>query len=164
MTKLLILGGAKCVWDDIASLGIWEHEVAAVNDIGARWKGPLVFWVSLHPRKLKDWETRRIKNGYPQGYVKYSNRSGYPMVDFVIEDWGGSSGLYAIKIALQLGYKDIIIAGMPMDAEQAHYFSKSKKWKEADGYRKAWLEKYDLIAPYVKSCSGWTKELLGGPE
>jgi len=67
MKQILILGGAKCVWDDVKSLSPWEHPVAAVNDVGAMWQGSLLFWASLHPRKFKQWEPRRKANGFPAG-------------------------------------------------------------------------------------------------
>ena len=162
--KILILGGAKCVWADIQSLGEWNYDMAAVNDVGARIDRPLIFWASLHPKKLKKWEERRRKNGFPAGHIKYSNRQGKPLVDITMKDWGGSSGLFAIQVALALGYTEIIIAGIPMDAEQTHYFNKKKEWKEAMHYRTAWVEHKAELIPFVRSCSGWTRELLGGPE
>lgn len=165
MKSILILGGAGCVWKDIASLGDWpaQIDVAAANDVGSKWPGHLVFWVSLHPRKFAKWEMLRRNNGFPDGYVKYGNKFGRPMVDWVIPDWGGSSGLYAVKIALSLEYDNIVLAGIPMEASEGHYFN-SEEWKQCDQYRNAWERHLDEIKPYVKSCSGWTKRLLGGPD
>jgi len=163
MKSILILGGAKCVWEDVESLGAWEHDVAAVNDIGAKWSGPLAFWASLHPRKFKHWEKQRRLNGYPNGYVKYSHKYGRPMVDYVHKDWGGSSGLFAVKIARLLAYDNIILAGMPMESDQSHYFNKSQEWVDAVKYRDAWVKREEEIKPFVSSCSGWTRRFLGGP-
>ena len=125
MNSLLILGGARCVWNDVASLGVFDHDVAAVNDIGGRWEGPLVFWATLHPRKLARWEKDRKDMGYPEGYVRYSNKMGKPKIDKTLDGWGGSSGLFAVKVALHLGYENIILAGIPMETNQGHYFNNS---------------------------------------
>ena len=163
MKSILILGGAKCVWEDVDSLKEWEHGVAAVNDIGSQWPGKLAFWATLHPRKFKHWEKQRRLNGYPNGYVKYSHKYGRPMTDYVYPDWGGSSGLFAIKIARLLAYDNIILAGIPMESDQAHFFNKSQEWLDAEKYRKAWISREAEIKPFVSSCSGWTRRLLGGP-
>ena len=161
---LLILGGAKCVWDDIKSLGDWANnvDVAACNDIGMKWPGQLAYWVSLHPKKFKHWEDHRLRNGHPPGYVKYGNKYGRPTVDWVDVDWGGSSGLFAVKIGLTLKYDYIVLAGIPMEQKEGHYFDK-KEWTECDRYRAAWERHLKQIKPYVRSCSGWTQRLLGGP-
>lgn len=162
MKPILILGGAGCVWDDVKSLGDWPHPVAAVNDVGARWPGKLTFWASLHPRKFKQWERDRELAGHPSGYAKYANTCGRPLVDYVVADWGGSSGLFAVKIALDLGFDRVVLAGIPMEAADGHFFDKAK-WAECEKYKKGWLKHQKAIAPYVRSCSGWTKALLGGP-
>lgn len=163
--SILILGGARCVWQDVASLGQWpaQVDVAAVNDVGAKWPGQLVFWASLHPKKFKKWEMLRKLNGHPAGYEKYGNKFGRPMVDWVVPDWGGSSGLYAVKIALKLEYDQIVIAGIPMEASQGHFFNQ-KDWEQCNQYRAAWEKHIKEIKPFVRSCSGWTKNLLGIPE
>ena len=163
MKSILILGGAKCVWNDIKSLGEWNHDVAAANDIGAKWPTELAFWVSLHPRKLKKLEDIRAKAGFPAGYVKYGNKYGRPMVDWVDVDWGGSSGLFAVKIALTLKYDRIILAGIPMEAAEGHFFNKKEEWAQCNQYRKGWERHLKELKPYVRSCSGWTQRLLGGP-
>jgi hypothetical protein len=162
--QILILGGAKCVWSDIESLGdAIPSDVAAVNDIGAHWPGPLVFWASLHPRKLPPWEKQRRNNNYPNGYIRYGNKHGLPLCDKVIADWGGSSGLFAVKVALELGYEDIILAGIPMQAEAGHFFNKAE-WAECTRYRAAWIKRQKWLSQFVSSCSGWTRDLLGAPE
>jgi len=164
MKSILILGGAKCVWEDVGSLGQWPKTVvvAAVNDVGAQWPGPLIFWASLHPRKFKKWEKARRLNGYPPGYEKWSHKYNKPMTDRTLPDWGGSSGLFACKIALRLGYEQIVIAGIPMEKAEGHFFN-SKDWNDCDKYRNKWNKRLDEIKPFVRSCSGWTNRLLGGP-
>ena len=166
MKSILILGGARCVWKDVESLGQWPTtvDVAAVNDVGAKWPGHLTFWASLHPRKFKSWEKLRTLNGHPLGYEKYSHKYGRPMVDNVISDgWKGSSGLYAIKIALLLGYDQIVLAGIPMEAAEGHFFN-DKDWEDCNNYREGWANNLEKIKDSVRSCSGWTQRLLGKPE
>ena len=161
--QILILGGARCVWKDIESLAdCMPDDIAAVNDIGSHWPGRLVFWASLHPRKLPHWEKQRTVHKYVNGYIRYGNKYGFPLVDKVVPDWGGSSGLFAVKIALDLGYEDIILAGIPMEAEAGHFFNK-QQWAECNRYRAAWVKR-PWLSKFVRSCSGWTREILGAPD
>jgi hypothetical protein len=48
--NLIIIGGAKCVWDDYERLraGGFDGSVMAVNDVGMYYDRPLNHWVSIH--------------------------------------------------------------------------------------------------------------------
>jgi hypothetical protein len=74
----------------------------------------------------------------------------------------GSSGLFAVKVAMEAGYDRIILAGVPMQVEGAHFFNASP-WGEVGSFTEAWKIALPRIAPHVRSMSGWTKDLLGYP-
>jgi len=164
--RALILGGASCVWEDVeAALDLAEFDcIIAANDVGAHWSGPLDHWVSLHPEKLNGWLRARREKGYPDGFTTWSHKKQAGCnVDRATDDWKGSSGLFAVKVARELGYERIVLCGVPLNAEGAHFFD-AKPWKAFQGFRNGWLNHRAEIAPYVRSVSGWTREILGAPD
>ena len=159
---LIILGGADCVWDDAdRALEFQPATTIAINDMVARWARPIDHAVSLHPDKLQRWVQERRRRGLPGEFTTWCHKDGW--TDRHTRDWGGSSGLLAVKIARELGHTRIILCGIPMDAEAAHFFD-AKPWKPATRYRAAWITRKQEISPFVRSMSGWTKGLLGQPD
>lgn len=76
----------------------------------------------------------------------------------------GSSGHFALKVALQdLGFDKAVLCGIPMNAEGRHFFN-PRPWKVAHAYQQAWVDTLPLIKDRVRSMSGWTAELLGKPD
>lgn len=134
----------------------------AVNDIGCSLEQELRFWATLHPEKLGDWRGRR-KPPLNQDYLAISHREehGADLGITIPEQWGGSSGLYAIQCGLQFGYSRIIACGMPLDA-RPHFFD-PKEWKDCYSYRDGWTKHVSHLKPRVRSMSGWTMTLLGKP-
>jgi len=167
----LVLGGASCVWDDAtAAMELVEPDaVFAVNDIGARWAGPLVGWVTLHPEKMAGWRSERARRGFPAAREHVGHELGQPGIDratsYLWPDMNasGSSGLFAVKVAMEAGFDRIILAGIPMQAAGAHFFN-SAPWGEVGAFTEAWKTALPRIAPLVRSMSGWTAQLLGKPD
>lgn len=170
-----ILGGANTVWDDLARLKEMRSPdiILAINDAGVVYPHDINFWVTLHPDKLPGWTGRRVENGYsePQKFVihrelrpREAKSIFYPPASFVIynADWGGSSGLFATRFALDAGYEHIVLCGVPMQPEGNHFFT-SEPWREAERYHKAWARHVLDLIPRVRSMSGWTMGLLGKP-
>lgn len=83
---------------------------------------------------------------------------------------GGTSGLFAVKIALALGSSKIIICGIPMDGS-GHYFDPpdAKKNNTDDFSNKAgfapWhdVARIQIASDRVRSMSGRTAQLFGKP-
>jgi len=170
--KTIILGGAACVWDDLARAErLCDVDcVIAINDAGASHNGHLDHWVSLHPEKFQVWMDRRNRRRLPPpGTVWFHRGVGEREVrrfggEFQsTEDWGGSSGLFAVKVALEQGASHVILCGVPMDPEQGHYFDE-KPWKDGRRYHAAWEKRREEMADRVRSMSGWTARLLGEPD
>lgn len=80
--------------------------------------------------------------------------------------WHGSTSFFAVLIALEMGYKRIVLAGCPMDAKGHWYFENQTygpKW-DAETYQ-VWFEfAAEEYSRKVRSMSGYTKTLLGKPE
>lgn len=147
----------------------------AVNDAGVMYPHQIDYWLTLHLEKLGPWIQRRITNAYPDPYAIYTHR---PLVarernnlfyhpDMFRhndqEDWDGGSGLFACKLAIELGIEKIILCGVPMTVEGAHFFDDTP-WTDAEKYRSAWFKHVKKLNNKVKSMSGWTMELLGKPD
>jgi hypothetical protein len=170
----LVLGGAATLWDDIAAaLDLGEFVgVVACNDAGATWPGDLDAWVSLHSSSFKLWTARRARAGHPpakrlvgHAEARGENRDGVSYTEFRFpgQDKTGSSGLFALKVALiDLGFDRAVLCGVPMTVEDRHFFDPAP-WRGAMSHRKGWEQALPQIKDRARSMSGWTKEHLGAP-
>lgn len=187
MSTALVLGGGACVWKDVeAALQLGEFAgVVGCNDIGVDWPGQLDAWVSLHPSSFKLWAARRRLKGLPPhrrlfGHSEGKGAKGVSpdlVTDFTDyrlpgQDRSGSSGLFAVKVALiDLGFDRAVLCGIPMDIREAHFFD-PEAWRAAPAHRKGWqVHVFNKVAgplpildERVRSMSGWTAELLGKPD
>lgn len=73
-----------------------------------------------------------------------------------------SSGGYAAKVALDDGFDRVVLAGVPMTKEAAH-FKRGKPWTQYDAFTKGFEQSVPFFAGRVKSMSGWSQKLLGAP-
>jgi len=170
MRSALILGGASSVWEDSAkALDLFRPDLTiAVNDMIGAWAEHLDIAATLHPEFLHRWLNERRRSGFnePQTWAhKASGPNGKvdARIDRTTDDWAGSSGLFAVKVALECGCDRIVLAGVPMSADGAHFFD-AAKWKEANAYHKAWLNHQAELAPFVRSMSGQTMTWFGAPD
>ena len=165
MLTALVLGGAATVWDDAAAaLDMFDPGmVLAVNDIAARWTGQVDYLVTLHPEKLPMWQAQRLRRGM-NGPATVAHE---PPADVVMDyrfpgmNASGSSGLFAVKVALEAGADRVVLAGVPM-TPTPHFFD-AGHWGERESFAGAWEIALPHIAGRVRSLSGWTRELLGAP-
>lgn len=161
MKPCLVIGSAATLYEDVAAARpLAYYDVLAAKDAGIFWAGPLVAWVTLHPEKFAKAKRERKRAGYPDALKTFSNVPSRS-TDSFFPDWGGSSGLFAVQAALRLGYTRIVLAGIPLTASP--YLNRKDPFADAKHYRKAWVNNSDKIAPFVRSMSGWTRELLGAP-
>jgi hypothetical protein len=164
----LCLGGAAKVQEEANEayelLGREFDMVVACNDIGGDWAGKLTHWCTLHPEKLNAWEMKRHKLRLPREYEvhfhrEYTARRGHKTT----HDWGGSSGLLAVKVALEAGADRVICAGIPMTKSPHYHSNPAKNWRFADHHKRGWTAHMDVLKQYVRSMSGWTRDELGAP-
>lgn len=161
MTDCIVVGGAACVWEDLLDCPKGLPLIAVNKMIGDLPFEPYV-GATLH------WDrAAEFRAGRRGGFLVYS-RADAPGVDVCWSapiDWHGSSGLYAVWVALQLGFTNILLAGIPIDASP-HYYGEDAPalGRFLPHYREGWLNAQKDLDGRVRSMSGWTKELLGGPE
>lgn len=166
MSLAVVLGGARCVWEDLERLSALAEPdvVVATNDAGAHYRGPLHHWATLHYEKLPAWMAEReSRNLPPAENVWVHDRAPAAFQGRRLADWGGSSGLFAVRVALAAGCERVVLCGVPMEMEEAHFFD-SRRWGFAGRYRQAWTRHAEEIAASVRSMSGWTAQLLGEPD
>lgn len=170
MRIALILGGAASVWDDVAeALNMMTPDgTIAVNDAIAHYAGRLDIAATLHPEKMAGWRSERARRGFPAAREHVGHELGQPGIDRATSylwpemNASGSSGLFAVKVAMEAGFDRIILAGVPMQAAGAHFFN-SAPWGEVGAFTEAWKTALPRIAPHVRSMSGATKDWLGYP-
>ena len=167
MVIAVVLGGAGGVWQDLAELrvmmGRWPDIVVATNDAGAVYPGRLDGWATLHSEKLAKWQAIRKRRDYRAFTIK-GHWNIDDTIEIVPERWKGSSGLYAVQIALDaFKASGVVLCGVPLWPENGHFFSPTKVWPEAEIYRRGFQAALPVIRGSVRSMSGWTRELLGAP-
>jgi hypothetical protein len=139
-----------------------DAAVFAVNDMIAAFPRLVDHAVTLHPAKIMEWLRPRHNAGLAPPLRAWCHRDGQRHFTDWSPDWGGSSGLFAVKIARELDFRRIILCGVPMTVEGGH-FRRGQRWPAAFGFRPAWERHAGELRPYVRSMSGWTRELLGAP-
>lgn len=171
MPRLLVLGGAACVFEDAAraqDLGTFDA-VMAINDAIAKWPGPIDYAVTLHPEKFGGWFRAREHAGFPGRPVRWAHKlNPAGRVDLpperATDDWAGSSTLLGVKIGLlEEGFARIVVAGAPMDGGPHVGAPADDRWVDFGTFRPAWVRRREQLLPFVRSMSGWTAALLGEP-
>jgi hypothetical protein len=166
----VVVGGAASVLEEMAATdallagtGITPTHFV-INDMIPRFDRPCLA-ISLHPQKLAEWLEERAKGGFaaPGQVWAHVKHKSYPSVTHSTEDWRGSSGLFAIAVARQLGYERIILCGVPMVASAGHVVRGPALWRPAEQFAGGWRIRKASIAPYVRSWSGWTEQAFGRP-
>lgn len=171
----VVLGGANTLAQDLidfselmkgVGLGHVPSVVVATNDAGRDYSGKVNHWVTLHPEKMAAWLEGRNAKGHipPEGFWTSNTKNLPESIPFrTVPSWNGSSGLLAVTVALHLGFTHVVLCGVPLDKNSAHYFD-DKKWMDAPRYRHAWIKHKRDMDDHVRSMSGWTKAILGGPD
>lgn len=163
MRRLLVLGSAPCMEQDISGLDLKAYDVAAVNRAGVRFPGPVRWWVTYHPQTMVDerWMARRSELGWNMDFSivlhqrhrwaeKLAREAGIPMEHFTGPGRTGSSTLLAALFGLQAqGYDAVLVAGAPLEGAY-------------EGFQGGWTEAKHILAGRVFSMSGWTKTFLEG--
>lgn len=158
-----VLGSATNGLAELATLRSLARvdAVFAVNDAAADYAGELAAFVTLHPEHLPRWLAKRsaptfevVAHEIAPGVTRIADYRWPGM------NASGSSGLFAVKIALER-FDRVVLCGVPMEAARAHYFD-AAPWSEVELFWDAWR----IALPYlsnVRSMSGRTAQLLGMP-
>lgn len=152
----LILGGAPSVWAEAeaaAKLLNRRHLAVAANLALVHYRGRLDAAATLHPDLLDGWIAQRRGN---KDFRRFTPET-------TPERWPGSSGLFALQVALfDLGATGAILCGIPQD-NAAGSINHSGPWNGGDDYRRAFMAALPEVGGRVRSMGGWTAELFGRP-
>ena len=154
---------AYCIGRSIKAYpGVVTHYADVDADAG--------FWVASdivknNPEKVGEagYICKHTLGGCPAFHFDWEIKGSPWDMDEVL--WHGSTGLFAVLSAIEMGYKKIVLAGMPIDSKGHWYFPEEEygpKWT-METYQN-WFE-FKAIAPSkkVRSLSGYTALLLGEP-
>ena len=147
-----------------------DIDVACVNDVGIYYPGRFQHWISLE-RKLPMWyEMRRHVPGDMRVLLHIFYHDPHidqlPSLNYY---WKCSktpimSGIFAAIVCKELGYKKIILCGIPADDTPRFFDPPHKKYHGAQASKENWKRfKHLFKNDCLKSMSGFTKELFGEP-
>ena len=174
---VLVAGSAWCTQDDVERALHLRPKVPiiTVNRSAGHFKSILM--VTIDRGKGLAWKQSHMDN-FREPVTLHAGRFGgkgkmaYPWVDYFWPQYpsGGTSVWLAAKIALGIGFEEVIVCGAPLEC--GPYLDGDNDPKEGwttrtpvqlESYRKVW--RYDkFMHPHVRSMSGWTMDLLGYPD
>lgn len=183
---MLVVGCGRTMWAD---LDRWTkgctclrgfHTLAINNAI------PFIPWeiqhvASYHATFLPHWlEIRRlmvkVKEPHIQSHKSVGQPADCPGWTWDFDPGGGTSGLFAARIALAMGYRRVVLAGVPLDDQgrwhDPPFFNNEQTETMLSNanylQRTLWLEwsraRDECFQGRVKSLSGRTKQWLGEPD
>lgn len=182
LTRAVILGGASCVWDDLAALEEilgrpWNGLVVAINDAlpGCVGRVPRVdHFVTQHHEKITAWKEVRRQAGGNMDFVTWgciwlttSSCPGAELTDAVVVPWGsGSSGFHAVTVCELIGVPRVL-CGVPLTNTE-HFsgalMADTGAWLYGERHREPWVHRAERYREGTRSMSGWTAEFLGMPD
>jgi hypothetical protein len=168
----IVLGSAACVWDDLYALKDLNAGYIAVSDAGVylHLAGSftlyrLKHWANLEPEQFEAFKIL-INRSQSQAINFHTDKPTHHanwIWDFDYSYVRGTSSLFATLVGLALGYNPVILCGVPLDDSPYFYEPQYVKRSNYIAPLDDWINLYDVFAGRVKSMSGRTKELLGGP-
>lgn len=166
MNILVVCGSAPCLEEDIKDFkGFYTTDKQIGCDLMAAgldaFKCPLPwkYVASGHTEDLssiKAYAGLRKQTGYK--LIHYQKHIG---VDIVVplDVWeGGSSALLGVMAGIKLGYNKIVLCGVPLQGANPGH-----PGADYSMFQGRWTEIVSVLCNYVRSMSGWTRQLLGYP-
>lgn len=175
----VVIGTGRCMYED---LKIFKPEregaqVVALNDAILHYADRVHHGVSLHPEHPPLWRALRHTHGCENSYVltHASHEPRHAICEHLWPDFvwphielatGGTSSLFAVMVALALGYEKVVLLGVPMDGT-GHFYD--PPWVNdqvflAENIKMEWMWcRERKFRDRVKSVSGRTREWLGAP-
>jgi hypothetical protein len=171
--KAMVLGSGRSIWDDLSRFNHKGYGVVAVNNMTLHYRDQVDHSVSMHPDEPELWrKLRKIYNCLPCELITHSpvptnQKSETDYTWYFEKGQGGTSGLFAVMLALALGYDRVVLCGMPLD-DLGHFYDPPNHRDgcfRSDFIHSEWNEVNKLyFNNRVKSLSGWTRNLLGEPD
>jgi len=173
----IVLGSAWCVDSDLKkALGLRPGAfLIGVNRTVGHYKCGMM--VAIDRKKAQAWKQSHLDrfgpvelHGGREG--AYGAIEAYPWYDHFwpeLQEGGGTSCLLAARIALEVGFNEVILCGAPLSC--GPYLDGEDDWSRRNdiqlrAYRNPWrkLMHKGLLYGKVYSMSGWTRDLLGEPD
>ncbi len=177
---LLITGDGQCLPQDVKEFESWgiPHDVLCINRSIVFFQRPVQHWAAIDNEESV-WFTQYLSQKVipPTGRIWKHTIGGCAGYDFwwiaghpkdaseyARWHWGGNSGYFGILIAQEMGYKKIVLAGIPLD-NSPHWYDPA----DADGpawmgfVYQQWMD-YKMAVPKaenVRSMSGYTAFIFG---
>lgn len=171
MNVAIVLGSSTAALEEFeaARVFLMEHgiepQAVAVNDAIRFCPIKPVAFCTIHSSATFRFFTPELDL---EGVKMYTRRGAHGFASYVVKaKWLGTSGLYAVQIALEeLGFDGVIVAGCPIDAAAGTLAPEHSLMTDADRvnrYRPEWELAFPHIGARTRSMSGWTRDLLGAP-
>ena len=152
--RVLVIGCGANVERELSQVDRSSFDCIIGVNRAALLYGPVDLHVTLHPETYARQKQARL--------ISWRAMEGVDEVfDFAWRKHGnsGSSGLYAVKYALErLNAESVTLAGVGID-KGPHIYSTSD-WAQAEQFQKTWIEVVDKLRGRVFSLGGWTAKLL----
>lgn len=168
---LLIVGTARGVMEDIEAYWGpqgWNaplHDMMAVSQMGC-FLPNMRHWYSAHHERMDTWAAVRTQGPMfaKMDKVMIHATAGHPNTVRwgIAGSWAPVSGMIATVIGLELGYSQVVLAGIPQDGS-GHFYPCNDFAMGAGMYRNHWKKLSRYFAGRVKSLSGYTREIFGAP-
>ncbi len=184
ISRLVVVGGARCVWEDYRTAPTKAADIMAVGNISLFCPDRVKYIASMHREVLSSMKELRqhtarirwMRNESPEthgcGVLPKEFKGNTVPGGAVDKLWahtelgmnpnGGSSGLFAALVGLKLGYKEIVLCGCPADSGNTY----DPDWvrDEFRNKQQTWKKAADVFGGRVTSMSGFTKEFFGYPK
>lgn len=169
MRKVLVVGNAACVADDLERAGKYStSDIISVNYAALLLLKPPAYCATVHielANKFRRSGTKVITRKKSKGAdIIWKSPSYKPkkVGDFIYPWCCGTSGLYAVGYALyKLGADEVVMAGCPIDPGP-HIDDPRLLGGDLNAYRSAWEQLRGELKGRVRSMSGWSKRFLEG--
>ncbi len=175
MRRALVIGCAADVWGEVfEARALTEFEaVYCVKLAGVHWLGGRFTWCGLHPEWQAKYTAERAERGLHMDFEtvappdsELGTAGKGKTVDRRVSyrypgmNSSASSGGYTAKVALDDGFDKVVLAGVPMQANDGH-FTRGQPWLQRDSFTIGFHNSIPHFNGRVRSMSGWTKDLLG---
>lgn len=173
---LILLGCARGVWEDLAraqklfeNTGLAYHVLAlnmafmGLEGMYRQGKISIDHFVSLHQ------EYFCMRSIYVRDHTITHGRKMYPNTDYVWDlNRGGTGGLFALRIAMALGYHKIILCGIPLEGNGRFFDPPDQGGDSGCTSIKIEFDQFKLYLDKqyhcrIRAMSGYTKKIFGEP-
>ena len=154
---LLVLGTAPCVFDDMERAPDGDRMV--VNLAGVHFRH-FKYWASVNEHEMQDLLDARSAAGLSKKGFEIHVPGDFPNATVWRKYRCPSSGLFAARIGVKLGYDRVILCGVPqsgINTFDGHKGNYEDVWF-------AWEERLPELRGRVFSMSGQTKDWFGEPK